>query len=109
MIDDERLNELLERLVAKGNPHSKFSASEFHELYDGVIVRLEAYQKECPNDTTRMNWLEMQDVEVRTPLVYGSRKNFEAYLDIQEGGDDPSNIRQAIDSAITQQAKGQSE
>jgi hypothetical protein len=31
-----RLSELLDRLVAPGNPHSKFSASEFHELHDAV-------------------------------------------------------------------------
>lgn len=32
-----RLVELLGRLVAVGNPHSKFSCSEFHELHDGVM------------------------------------------------------------------------
>lgn len=34
---DSRFRELTERLVAVGNPHSKFSASEFHELHDYII------------------------------------------------------------------------
>lgn len=32
-----RLSELMARLVAVGNPRSKFSASEFHELHDDVF------------------------------------------------------------------------
>lgn len=41
LIPDPRLHELMERFVAVGNPQSKFSASEFHEVYDGVYDRLE--------------------------------------------------------------------
>lgn len=39
-MSDPRLDELLERLVAPGRPHDKFSASEFHELYDAVTEKL---------------------------------------------------------------------
>jgi hypothetical protein len=34
---DSRFKELTARLVAPGNPHSMFTASEFHELHDYII------------------------------------------------------------------------
>jgi hypothetical protein len=34
---DNRFRELTERLVVPGNPHSMFTASEFHELHDYII------------------------------------------------------------------------
>lgn len=49
-------------------------------------------------DTLRLNWLTRMDVEVRQPLVHGSRQLFLATPTEVEGGDDePSNLRAQID------------
>lgn len=52
---------------------------------------------EAPTDTQRLDWLERQHVEVRTPLRYGSRANFHACPDLEE---DRSDLRTAIDAAL---------
>lgn len=53
-------------------------------------------------DAARMDWLEDQHVEVRVPLVYGSRSRFHASPLQGDGSEDPSNIREQIDAAMKQ-------
>lgn len=54
------------------------------------------------DDTKRLNWLELQVVEVRTPLRYGSRKNFIASpADVEGELPSASDLRSAIDAALT--------
>jgi hypothetical protein len=45
---DARYKELADRLVAPGNPHSKFSCSEFHELYGFIMEDQEKLKKSKP-------------------------------------------------------------
>lgn len=52
-------------------------------------------------DQMRMNWLEHQHVEVRTPLVHGSRANFHASPDDSEGDTTPSDLRARIDATLS--------
>jgi hypothetical protein len=54
---------------------------------------------EAERDIQRLNWLETMTVNVRTPLVYGSRDLFWSTPDDPEGGLGVSNIRAAIDAA----------
>lgn len=50
-------------------------------------------------DVKRMDWLVRQIVEVRTPLRYGSLKNFLASPDDDDGEILPSDLRSKIDAA----------
>ena len=57
------------------------------------------------SDKARLDWLEEQVVEVRTPLVHGSRGNFFANPDdSREGETGPSNLRAQVDAAIAPSA-----
>lgn len=52
-------------------------------------------------DTARLDWLEMQCVEVRTPLAHGSRADFRTHPDDSyEGEEGPSDIRALIDARL---------
>lgn len=49
-------------------------------------------------DTARMNWLEKQVVNVRSPALYGSRNMFTAAPAVAEGlEDEPSLVRKFCD------------
>lgn len=48
-------------------------------------------------DKERLDWLEGFHVEVRTPLVHGSRHLFRAHPDDNDGLETPSDIRREID------------
>jgi hypothetical protein len=50
-------------------------------------------------DEARMDWLEEMHVEVRVPLVHGSRALFHASPEQGDGEELPSNIRRQIDEA----------
>ncbi len=64
---------------------------------------------DAKKDTERLDWLETQVVNVRTPLIHGSLEGFWSRPEDLNGEDGPSNIRQAIDFAIEQQKKGSGE
>lgn len=51
-------------------------------------------------DKARMDWLERQHVEVRTPARYGSWANFHTSPDLEE---ETSDLRERVDSAIAQE------
>ena len=54
-----------------------------------------------PSDTGRMNWLVAQYVEVRTPLVYGSRALFVAQqLSDEEDEHHRTDLRERVDAAM---------
>jgi hypothetical protein len=58
-------------------------------------------QHSAGQDTARLDWLETQCVEVRTPLVHGSRAKFSANPDDSyEGEVHPSDLRTKIDAAL---------
>lgn len=60
---------------------------------------------EDATDTRRLDWLELRDVEVRNPLVYGSRHMFFATPDDSfEGEEGLSEIRAQIDAAMKAEA-----
>lgn len=56
-------------------------------------------------DTERLDWLEDQHVEVRTPLVYGSRALFHASSKDGDGSEEPSDIRAQIDGEMAKDRK----
>ena len=52
-------------------------------------------------DKERLDWLELYLVEVRNPLVYGSRHMFYAVPEQEEGEEEsPSDLRDQIDQHI---------
>ncbi len=72
----------------------KFSATAADLDFTGVGKRNKAM-----NDTQRLDWLERHVVEVRDPLVHGSRHMFFAQDLAEEGEEYRNNIRAAIDEA----------
>jgi hypothetical protein len=52
-------------------------------------------------DKTRMDWLERQHVEVRTPLVYGSRANFHASPSGYVEDPPNSDLRKRVDACLS--------
>lgn len=70
------------------------------EAAESESARLKARLVEVEKDAARLDWMCLQVVEVRTPMVYGSRAKFLVSPENVEGvGDQPSNLREAIDSA----------
>lgn len=83
------------------------------ELFDGAVddllkikdltAELTASQAEVERlkeDAERMDWLVSQHVEVRTPLVYGSRAGFVAQtLSDEEDAEHRTDLREQIDRA----------
>lgn len=51
-------------------------------------------------DRHRLDWLEQHHVEVRKPLVYGSRAMFHASPEQGDGDETPSDLRAEIDKAM---------
>lgn len=58
-------------------------------------------------DARRMDWLEQNRVEVRTPLRYGSRFSFICAPLNDEVEQIPSDIRERIDAAMNQRTEGE--
>jgi hypothetical protein len=55
------------------------------------------------SDTERMDWLVSMDVEVRTPMLHGSRELFTAQtVTDEEGQYYRTSLRAQIDAAIAQ-------
>lgn len=71
--------------------------------FKNVIVRADDLKKLVDIlelEQRRLEWLEKQVVEVRTPLRYGSRANFIAVPEEHEIGEWPSNLRSQIDKNL---------
>lgn len=65
------------------------------------IAELESEAARLREDGAMFDWLELRVVEVREPLVHGSRSLFFATPKEQDGGEDePSNLRDACRAAI---------
>lgn len=60
-----------------------------------------------PTDTERLDWLSRLIVEVRSPLVYGSRRVFLGVPggDEETDMDEPWGLRGAIDKAMKERRK----
>lgn len=66
-----------------------------------VGVRVYDIAQSLLEDNERMDWLVSQHVEVRTPLVYGSRAGFVAQtLSDEEDAEHRTDLREQIDRAI---------
>lgn len=84
------------RLYAQSHPNegSKHSLGFCANFLDEFCIQaLEA-------DKTRLDWLEERYVIVRNPARYGSHYMFECSPVEQDGYDDKSDIRKAIDVAM---------
>jgi hypothetical protein len=76
-------------------------ASDFRLLSESQKYALYAEAtRSASGDSARMDWLEMMTVEVRTPLVYGSRHDFYASPLWNDGEEQPSSIRAEIDKRL---------
>jgi len=75
--------------------------ADAHTRANQLIAALQAEVEALKADARRLDWLELQVVEIRTPLRYGSRR---AILSAPEGDEEigplPSDIRAAIDAAM---------
>ena len=66
----------------------------------GQYILDEDLQTRLKEDAERMDWLVSQHVEVRTPMVYGSRANFVAQtLSSEEDAGHRTDLREQIDRA----------
>lgn len=72
--------------------------SMLDDLSRGIVLAL--YDSHI-EETQRLNWLELQHVQVRAPLLYGSRECFTAN---PEGDEEdpalPSDLRAEVDKCI---------
>lgn len=90
--------------IAWEHSYTKTTGSSFDHLR-AAILAYESARPASGEDTKRLDWLCLQHVEVRTPLVYGSRANFHASPDDVDGGDiEPSNLRAQIDANLKRPA-----
>ena len=67
---------------------------------DAILAPTDQRVRELEADKARLDWLQMQYVEVRAPLPHGSRARFRAITDDSyEGEERPSDLRAKIDAA----------
>ena len=90
-------SELIERL-RQARALNEYGFIEVHrEFLDEAATALSGLVA----DKQRMDWLVSQHVEVRTPLVYGSRANFVAQqLSDEEDEVHRTDLREQIDRAL---------
>lgn len=70
------------------------------EEAERALVASQAEVERLKEDAERMDWLVSQHVEVRTPLVYGSRAGFVAQtLSDEEDAEHRTDLREQIDRA----------
>jgi len=95
----ERENATLRQIVANcGN--NLLYAEQIRRERDELRAQAEAMRKERADDTRRLDWLEQRVVEVRVPLMHGSRLMFAADA---EDADGPSDLRFLVDAAMGEQ------
>lgn len=92
---------------ASDEPHRAAMRADIRSLRDRAersearITTLQADLAKAREDTARMDWLEYRTVNVREPLVHGSRNLFWTNIDTSfEGEEGPSDIRAKIDAAL---------
>ena len=96
----ERLRAVTRSVLNSGN------ADLCHEAAD-AIEALEKQVAEAKKDGEILDWLETKTVNVRTPLLYGSRDWFWASPNDDDGvKEKPSNLRAACVSAMREGKNG---
>lgn len=75
--------------------HRSSFTAEDTQIAERVIIALS--ERAGPTDRGRLDWLESMHVEVRLPLVHGSRALFHASPEQGDGEETPSTIRGQID------------
>jgi len=88
--------------LARVNPRAEYSARDScPECFGAAPYHSDncsrAPHRACTSDTERLDWLERQHVEVRTPARYGSFANFHACPDLEE---ETSDLRARIDKCL---------
>lgn len=71
------------------------------------LARPNAQHRSAQRDTARLDWLERKTVNVRDPLLYGSRNVFWANPGDERNGEKegaPSDLRKQIDEAMKAEA-----
>jgi hypothetical protein len=97
----ELFSEALQCKVRSTVDPSVKTFEEEGDALEAMRIFLSQHLRAPWEDTERLDWMEMQVVEVRTPLVYGSRANF---ITSPEQDDpafpaEPSDLRKRIDAA----------
>lgn len=89
------------KAASESNPNMRYMA----ELMEVALAALTA-QPVISDDTRRMDWLCAHCVEVRYPLMYGSREMFRAQQDSEEW-DLPhhTTLREQVDAAMANEVQ----
>lgn len=91
-----------EWLREKISYHRPGFTAEDTQIAERVIIALST--QAGPTDKRRLDWLESMRVEVRLPLVHGSRALFHASPEQGDGEEKPSTIRGQVDYWIMHSA-----
>ena len=103
-LDLDRIDGLAGRLRESGTKNApRNSNGVYMSICDEAaddITALITRIRELEADKARLDWLEQHTVNVRDPLVYGSRDMFWAGPHTEDGITDPSDLRAQIDTAL---------
>jgi len=96
-----KLREVIEKtLIATGE--FNFGYAETNEAVSAMLAAVEAVSHP---DSVRLDWLENQSVNVRAPLLFGSRELFHAAPARGDDYESPSDIRGMIDAIQSEKIK----